>query len=142
MGTYFFYEKLATYYLSNFVCSTCSLSCLVQLIIYKCCSFPLYLGVYLCLQIWTNFTGLNPDFFASENDLRRATNIFAISIFPYVWPAVKPSVKRRFAWNYRLWGGEGSVKISRPVKFYWNRTKLTVFLRERVRKFLMCILNK
>jgi hypothetical protein len=41
---------------------TCSLSCLMQIIIHKCCSFPTYLGLYLCLQIWSKFTAANPHF--------------------------------------------------------------------------------
>jgi len=34
---------------------------------------------------------------ASENNLRRATNIFAVSVFPSVYPAFKPYGKRGFA---------------------------------------------
>jgi hypothetical protein len=46
----------------------------------------------------------------SESDSRRVTNIFAVSVFPSVCPAVKPRGKRGFASNCRWWGGEGSKK--------------------------------
>jgi len=34
----------------------------LQLIIHNCCSFPLYFGLYLCLQFWAKFTGVDPQF--------------------------------------------------------------------------------
>ena len=79
---------------------------------------------------------------ASENDSRWVTNIFAISVFPSVCPAFKPRKKRGFAWNCRWWGGEGSMKICRPDNFYYNRTKLTVSVREKARTYLVCMLYK
>ena len=49
--------------LTNYlVCRTFILSCLLQLITHKCCSFPLYLDLYLCLQIRAKFTGVDPKF--------------------------------------------------------------------------------
>jgi hypothetical protein len=74
-----------------------------------------------------------------ENVSRKATNIFAVSVFSPVFPVVEPHGKPVFVWNLK-WSGGGvgdSVKIYRPVDIRRNRTKLTIHLRENVRKILI-----
>jgi hypothetical protein len=77
----------------------------------------------------------------SENDSRRATNSFAISVFLSVCPAVEPHGKPGLLNCYGGRSGGGGVvgcmmKMCRPVDIRYNRTKLTVSVREKVRKIL------
>lgn len=82
---FFFYEKSTSHNLSYHVCRTFILSFFVQLIIHNCCSFPLYLGLNLRLQIWAKFTGVDPKF-VRRKTIREKRQIFS----PYL--SFRPSV--------------------------------------------------